>query len=595
MERETNQKNLVDTANFIARPFSRELYRFLLQPGVERLLGIRRLNELYRRVSALDKKFPSSGLVTFAEAVLQSLNIKWEIKDSDLEQLRKIEGPVVLLANHPFGGIEAIFLVLLLEKIRPDYRIMANFMLSQIPEIKDKLILVDPFQNESSAKNNTTALKETLRWLSKGQMLGIFPSGEVAAWDWKTGKIQEPSWSPHIGRILMRAPAAVVPVYFAGHNSLGFHLAGLVHKRLRTSLLIREFVNPATQRIIYRIGKPIPVEKIQSFTDPEALTKYLQSKTYILAPTTSSRFKLSLLGRRFSKQQPIAPPRPQEEIENALLLLSKENCIYRQGEWELWKFGASGNHILIQEIGRLREVAFRQVQEGSGKSRDLDVFDEQYEHLLLWNTQQKEIIGAYRLWAYYPQKRETSPIHYLPSLFRFQPAFYRELAPFLELGRAFVTPAYQKNYNALLLLWKGIGRYLLQNPEIKYLIGAVSISNNYHPLVKDLIIRYLKQNHWEQNLAQWVKPQKPYRFLTPYGQSYYEALAIQNLTDLQELLAEIDAAENKIPILLKHYLRLGGKIVGFNIDPQFSDALDALLVVELSAVPQSMKAKFMPE
>jgi putative hemolysin len=368
-----------------------------------------------------------------------------------------------------------------------------------------------------------------------------------------------------------------------------------VHKRLRTSLLIREFVNPATQRITYRIGKPIPIDKIQSFTDPEVLTKYLQSKTYILAPTISSKFRLPLLRRRFSKQQPIALPARQEEIENALGLLPTEDCIYRQGEWELWKFRARRNHILVQEIGRLREVAFRQVHEGSGKPRDLDIFDEQYDHLLLWNTQQKEIIGAYRLWAYYPQKQESLPAHYLPSLFRLQPAFYTHLAPFLELGRAFVAPAYQKNYNALMLLWKGIGRYLLQNPEIKYLIGAVSISDNYHPLVKDLIISYLKQNHWEPNLAKFVTPQKPYRFPASYGQSYYEALAIQSLSDLQNLLAEIDAAENKIPILLKHYLRLGGKIVGFNIDTQFGNAIDALLAVELSAIPQAMKAKFMLE
>ncbi|MCS6904634.1 MAG: GNAT family N-acyltransferase [Bacteroidia bacterium] len=597
MRRNTERKVLVDTSLLISHTLPRELYRYLLQPGIERLLGIKRLNTLYENIKNLtfyDGSKEGTAALSFAESVLQSLNIRWQITQSDIALLRQLEGPVVVLANHPFGGIEAIFLFLLLEKVWSDFRIMANFMLSQIPEVKNKLILVDPFQKSDSAHKNIFALKETLGWLQKGGVLGMFPSGQVAAFDWKTGKIQEPSWSPHIGRILMSVPATVVPVYFVGHNSLFFHLAGLVHKRLRTSLLIREFVNPATSAITYQIGKPVLKEKIRSFKDPYALTQYLQSKTYLLAPKPSKKLFLpKLISSKEKKLEPIANPVAQEVIVEAINTLPSTARLYRHHEWEVWIFQANRTNPLLKEIGRLREIAYRQVGEGTGKSLDLDDYDDFYEQLFLWNCQTREIVGAYRLFTYSAQKDEPLPRHYLSTLFHIQSEFYSSLSPFLELGRSFIVPAYQKNYNALLLLWKGIGQYLKQNSQIRYLIGAVSIPNHYHPLIKDFIVYYLQQYHGQKTWSKWVVPKNPYRAQTRYGSQYYQNLAIQDLQELQNILAEIDSAEHKIPILLKHYLKLGGKILGFNIDPDFNNALDVFLVVEIENIPASIQAKFM--
>jgi putative hemolysin len=239
---------------------------------------------------------------------------------------------------------------------------------------------------------------------------------------------------------------------------------------------------------------------------------------------------------------------------------------------------------VLQEIGRLREITFRAVGEGTGKSKDLDQFDQTYLHLFVWNHARQEVVGAYRI-AATDQVRSL----YTATLFHVNPEFVDRLGPALELGRSFVRIEYQRAFAPLLLLWKGIGKFVARNPRYKTLFGPVSISNQYSAPARALMMSFLERYASLPSLKHLVLPRRTMR--TP--EDVLAPLKTLAVDDLATAVSDVEAGGAGVPVLLRHYLKLGGKLLSFSVDHNFSNALDGLIVVDLTQTEPRLLERYL--
>ena len=560
--------------------------------ALERVLLFDQLNALYHETLHLQDSRH------FLEKLLEALRIQYRVSPEDLARIPP-EGPLVVTSNHPFGAIEGIILASILRSVRSDVKLMANSLLGSIPELQDLFLLVDPFGRETSTYANVRALRETLNWLKGGAVLVAFPAGEVSHIDFQSRQVTDPEWSGTIARIIRATGAGALPVCFSGANGLAFQVLGLVHPRLRTALLPHEFLNKRDKTIPVRIGSPIPFNRLAAFKTGHELMAYLRNRTYALGgndkPPHQPLELLSQFRIRKTTQEPIAPPLPSQQLKEEIENLPPSQCLMASGELVVFYARATQIPQTLQEIGRLREISFRAAGEGSGKSCDLDEYDSAYIHLFIWNRRTCELVGGYRLGP----TDEILPAAglqglYTSSLFNFRAGFQQRIACALEMGRSFVRPEFQRRLGALPLLWKGIGRFVLKNPEYRILFGAVSISNRYRPLSRHLMVSFLRSHRYLSSLSGMVKARTPFR---PAGGGNLARQTIElvgnDLDELSTIISDIESNGAGIPTLLKHYLKLGGRILGFNVDPSFSHVVDALILVDLTQTDPKILGRFM--
>ena len=545
--------------------------------AIEQLLALNKLEKIYASACHEPDK------LSFLGKVLEEFRVGCRVDSGDLARI-PAEGPTVVVANHPFGGIEGIVLAHQLLKIRPDVKIMANHLLSRIPELRDVFIFVDPFEGKDSIRANLKPLKEAIRWVQGGGLLAVFPAGEVAHLDLKSRSVIDPEWSRVVARIVAKTEASVVPAYFDGSNGHLFQVMGLVHPRLRTAMLPRELLNKADKRIDLKLGGPISPKQLAEFEDTEALTAYLRWRTYSLGPVSRKMVKGAKADRSLRKptlQKP-AKALDREAVAADVAGLDPKRTLVKSGNYRVIHASKEMIPALIHEIGRLREITFREVGEGTGKALDLDEFDEYYTHLVLWNDAKEELVGAYRLGRSDEIVKAHGPSGlYTSTLFRYKPAWFQHLGSSLELGRSFIRKEYQRSYSSLLLLWKGIGAFIVQNPQYRYIFGPVSVSNNYQPLSRLLMVDYVSINH-SSDLSWLVKPRKPARLKFRKGMNY--RAFVENMPGpegLSEVISDIEGQDMGVPVLLRHYLSLSAKAAGWNVDPDFGQALDCLMLVDL--------------
>jgi putative hemolysin len=552
---------------------------------VQRCLGLPELEELYRFVRAARQ-----GSEPYVSALLRELGVTWSILPLDLERIPK-SGGVLVIANHPFGMIEGVVMSGLLQQFRSDTRVMANSLLARFPEVAEGLILVDPFGGGQSVTSNGRGLREALAWLKNGGMLGVFPAGEVASLHIPQWHVTDPDWNQSIARLAILANVPVLPVFFEGRNGVPFQLAGLVHPRLRTALLVREFLNKRHKILHIRVGNLIPPRKLRDFATDRERIEYLRRKTYVLAnrkdPKKARPFLLQLPARtgraESSRQARIVDPTDSVLMEQEIAALGGDALLDMQGDNAVYISNANRIPNIVREIGRLRELTYRATGEGTGRAIDLDNFDSYYLHLFTWNRTYREIVGAYRLGqSDLILKNIGRRGFYTSTLFSYKRAFLDRLTPALEMGRSFVRPEHQKSYAALLLLWRGIGAYIAANPKYSVLFGPVSISNEYHPGSKQLIVKFLKEYCCAGDLTRLVRARSPFRARPVIGWDIGSGTgAVWDIEELSALIADIETDRKGVPVLLRQYLKLGGKLVSFNVDSAFSNTLDGLIVVNL--------------
>jgi putative hemolysin len=583
-----SDNKLVDLKRHIAGPVAGRFVQMVEQP-LEKMLALSALNHMYDCVQQ-----PEEGEVFFGKCI-DFLNIQVNVKDSDLQKI-PASGPLMVVSNHPFGALDGIVLGWLLNRVRSDVKIIGNYFLHQIPEMQPYIIPVDPFQTQNSVKRNLGPMKQALTWLRSGGVIGMFPAGEVAHWDISARRVTDPPWSHHAAALIQHTRAAVVPLYFSGRNSLVFQIVGMLHSRLRTAMLPRELFKKQSGEIKLTIGRPVSFSSIGHLTSRDALTRYLRLHTYLLgrrgAAASPKRRRFVPICHKPVSSAPLIDAVPAEQLTREINCLPAERFLLQHGGMHVYEAASDEIPLVLREIGRLREKAFRCVGEGTGLPCDLDVFDNYYRHIFLWDTRGMRIAGAYRI-------GHTDDIlaHagrkglYTSTLFNLKQGFFDSLGPALELGRSFICPDYQKQYNALLTLWKGIGRYLVCNPQYTTLFGPVSISNDYQRVSKDLMIRFLRRTRSHSDLSRSVTARNPVR-MSPF-RVFPESIEDLTFENISAIISDLEHDGKGMPVLLRHYLKLHAAIIDFNIDPSFSRVMDGLLMVDLLKTDARLLKRFL--
>ncbi len=401
-----------------------------------------------------------------------------------------------------------------------------------------------------------------------------------------------------MGTLVRLSKATVVPVYFHGRNSIWFQIASLMHPLLGTALLPREMAGQSGRAIKVLIGKPRAWHKLPHLRSDDDLADYLRRQTYFLANRMGQRRILPLPPRikHRKRMQKIIPPVAAADLAAEVAALPPAQELARHGAFSVHLARAAQIPNLLREIGRLREITFREAGEGTGRALDLDLFDDYYRHLFLWHRKNREVAGAYRLGltdrimaTYGPQGLYTN------TLFRFQPQLLRALgADAIELGRSFVCRRYQRHPASLFLLWRGIGSFILDNPRYRRLFGPVSISRDYQRISRELMVYFLRQTKIDRDLARYVSPRRPVRLHTIRGLRPEDLPTGGNdIESVSVLISELEEDGKGLPILLKHYLKLEARLLSFNRDKDFSDVIDGLIILDLTRTDARMVARVM--
>ena len=548
-----------------------------------KVLKISTLNKIYDHNKHLED-------VTFLNGVLDELQIKFEIPEEDLKRLPK-DGAYITISNHPLGGIDGILLLKLMLEREPNFKIIANFLLHRIVPLKKYIMPVNPFENHKDAKSSVVGIKETLRHLSDGKPLGIFPAGEVSTY--RDGKlVVDKPWEEGALKLIRKAKVPVVPIYFHAKNSKLFYWLSKIDDTLRTAKLPSELLTQKDRVIKVRIGKPISVNEQNEIESFEEYSEFLRKKTYMLANPFEKDHKLldpANLKIPKAPKKIVTAANESSMIAEVDALRNSNSRLLQSKNYEVFFARAKAVPNILHEIGRLREITFREVGEGTNESIDLDKFDQYYHHMFLWDDETKKIAGAYRMGLgseIYPKYGLEG--FYLNDLFRFEPELHDMMHKSIEMGRAFIIKEYQQKPMPLFLLWKGIIHTTLRYPEHKYLLGGVSISNQFSDFSKSLMIEFMKSNYYDPYIAQYIHPKKAYKVkLKDADKDFIFDEAESDLNKFDKIIDELEPGNLRLPVLIKKYIKQNARVVAFNVDPLFNNAIDGLMYIRIADIPES--------
>lgn len=581
------------TAKEVAKAINAEKYGVLGTFAgwlLMKALKISTLNNIYSRHK--DEKG-----IDFLNSVIDEFQIKFEVPEEDLKRLPK-EGPYITISNHPLGGVDGILLLKLMLDRQPDFRVIANFLLHRIEPLKPFIMPVNPFESHKD-KSSVIGLKETFRHLSDGHPLGMFPAGEVSTY--KDGKVVvDRPWEEGAIKVIRKAQVPVVPIYFHAKNSRFFYFLSRISDTLRTAKLPSELLTQKDRVIKVRIGKPISVAEQNEHESLEAYTDFLRKKTYMLANAFEKEPPFLSTNNLKIQQKPkkIVDAVAQEKMLAEVQALRKTDArLTHSKNYEVFLTEASKIPNILHEIGRLREITFRAVGEGTNESLDLDRYDKYYHHMFLWDEEAQCIAGAYRMGLGLDIfKKHGISGFYLHELFRFEPELFDMMSKSIEMGRAFIVGEYQQKPMPLFLLWKGIVHCTLRYPDHKFLIGGVSISNQFSNFSKSLMIEFMKSHYYDPYVAQYVSPKKEFKVkLKDADKDFVFNEAEADLNKFDKIIDEIEPGSLRLPVLIKKYIKQNARVIAFNVDPLFNNAIDGLMYIRIADLPESTVKPVMEE
>ncbi|WP_075340315.1 GNAT family N-acyltransferase [Tenacibaculum agarivorans] len=548
-----------------------------------KILRISTANKVYNKHKHLND-------LPFLKGLLDEFQIEFEIPEEDFKRIPK-EGPFITISNHPLGGIDGILLLRLLVEHRPDYKIIANFLLHRIEPLKPYVMPVNPFETHKDAKSSVAGIKNALLHLREGKPLGIFPAGEVSTY--RDGKLMvDKEWEEGAVKLIKKAKVPVIPIYFHAKNSRLFYVLSRISDTLRTAKLPSELLSQKNRVIKVRIGKPISVKDQDNYKETPAFYEFLRKKTYMLANPfeknqkliSTEKLKLPKKAKKISSQR-----NPELFVKEIDGLRDKGKRLLESKSYEVFFTEAKEIPNVLHEIGRLREITFREIGEGSNNSIDLDKFDKYYHHLILWDNNSQKLVGAYRMGIGKGIfKRYGINGFYVHSLFKIEPELYPMMENTIEMGRAFIIKDYQQKPMPLFLLWKGIIHITLRYPKHKYLMGGVSISNQFSDFSKSLMIEFMKSHYYDPYVAQYIHPKKEFKVKLKDGDKDFVFDATQSdMNKFDKVIDEIEPGALRIPVLIKKYVKQNARLVAFNVDPKFNNAVDGLMYIKVADIPES--------
>ncbi|MCW5517806.1 lysophospholipid acyltransferase family protein [Muriicola sp. Z0-33] len=583
------------TAKEVAKAINLDRYGFLgtfMGWFLMKITKISSINRFYNKHKHLEG-------VAFLEAILEHYEIDFEIPQDDFRRLPK-DGAYITISNHPLGGIDGVLLLKLMLQQRSDFKIIANFLLHRIAPIAPYIMPVNPFEERKDVKSSIAGFKSAIEHIKEGHPLGIFPAGEVSTY--KDGKlIVDRPWEEAAIKLIRKANVPVVPIYFHAKNSPLFYRLSKINDIFRTAKLPSEITSQRNRAIKVRIGQPISVENQKEQETLEEFTELLRIKTYMLAHAYEKERLIDQIPTSLKIPKPpkkIASAVRTEVIQGEIEKLREKDCRLLQSKnYEVFLAQKKDMPFILNEIGRQREVTFRAIGEGTNNAIDLDRFDDYYHHLFLWDDAEKAIVGAYRM----GMGSEIFEKHgidgfYLQDLFGFEPELYGMMRQSIEMGRAYIVKEYQQKPMPLFLLWKGIVHTTLRHPEHKYLIGGVSISNQFSNFSKSLMIEFMKSNYWDPYVAQYIRPKKEFKVkLNDADKEFVFDETEADLNKFDKLIEEVEPGSLRLPVLIKKYIKQNAKVVAFNVDPLFNNSVDGLMYIKIADLPESTVKPVMEE
>jgi len=571
-------------------PFSRAAVR-VARPLLDRMFALGTLRELYRRA-----QLESSG--AFATRALNALKISTEIDDAALVRVPP-GGPLVVVSNHPHGALDGLVLADAIARVRPDLKVLANRLLGRIPELRELCLFVDPFGGCNANARSRGGLRAAQRWLADGHALVAFPAGEVAHVTGPAGRRTDSPWALTVERLAAAAGATVVPVFIDGHNSALFYAAGHVHSALRTLLLPRELVRQQGRRVRVHLGEPFRAAPAPAPESGQCVVSRARREVDRLGASSNNGAQL---GGTAIDVRPLAEPPGRSgaskawysdnDVANEIDQLPASACLVESGRFSVFCAAASDIPCTLDEIGRLREVTYRAVGEGTGRTSDLDRFDAFYTHLFVWDRDARLLAGAYRIGNVQRivSERGVEGL-YTRHLFRYDERLIAGLGPSVELGRSWIRAEYQKHSNALLMLWRGIGRLVVERQGVRVLFGPVSISARYSDASRRLLQAFLVRNCLDAPRSAVVKA-----LHSPVGRLARDASPLpvpRTIDETDSQVARLESDGKGMPVLLRQYLKLNARLLGLSLDPEFGDALDALMMVDLADVNPAVLTRYL--
>ncbi len=516
----------------------------------------------------------------FLDQLLNHFNFSYTINSNEIKNI-PAEGRILIVANHPIGTLDGLALLKLVRSVRPDVRIVANRLLSFMEPLQSVFLEVDVLGKRKTFKK--AAYQSMQAALENEEAVVIFPAGEVSRLT--PQGVRDGQWQSGFIKLARKTHSPVLPIHINASNSALFYAVSMLYKPLSTLLLVEEMFNKPGQQIAFTIGEPIPS---QAFNKDQLSSKELSQRCRKHVQNLAKKNKKAL----FPVTTTIAHPGNSKAIKKELFQ-SERLGETKDGKF-IFLYQFQDDSPVMHEIARLRELTFRTVEEGTGLDKDFDGYDRYYRHLVLWDNQDVEIVGSYRI----GEGRSIMQSYgiegfYTHTLFDLNPAFQAYLPYSIELGRSFIQPRYW-GQRSLDYLWYGIGAYLRQNPEVKYLFGPVSISNAYPLQAKEVIISFYKQQF---GCAEGLATAKAPFVISKAAEDFAKHEFSQDYkTSFAILNRELKKLGVKVPVLYKQYVELchenGCHFIDFNIDKNFSDCIDSLIMVELDKIVPHKRQRY---
>lgn len=496
-------------------------------------------------------------------------NINLNLSEEDLKKIPKT-GAFITISNRPLGIIEEYFLAKALFLIRKDIAFLNNHFLEEN----------SPFY-KTHIENNTSISISNL--LEQGKGVCLFPVGNVSQFQIGSKGFTDSKWDKVILKQIYKLEVPIIPIYIDTEKNNTLKMLSSISPKIYSKKLLSDIVSVKGIKANLIIGKPINKNKF-SFNNYNHFGQFLKAKLYVLG----SKLRIDIFYKPQIKQKEIVEAIEPNLIDQELNAIADINMIGEQDNFQIFIAKAKKIPLTIQEIGRLREETFRKVGEGTNNHLDLDEYDLHYLHLFLYDKHAKKIVGAYRIGdGKYIMNTIGRKGFYSHSLFKLKKGFNHILEHSIELGRSFVVEEYQNKRLPLFLLWNGIMYYLNNHKKIHYMLGPVSINNTYSNVSKSILIKYIMKYHWDEELAKQITPKQAFK-PNFNGLDYKVLIECTNneVKSLEHIIEDIDPLHNRVPVLLKKYFAQNGKIIGFNVDPEFNDALDGFMITNIKDIPK---------
>lgn len=512
----------------------------------------------------------------FIDAVLDYFDFDYSVNSNEVENIPPF-GRVVIIANHPLGALDALSLLKLVSTVRKDVKIIANDFLAGFEAIQNQIIYIDNFKSTQQKSN----IKKVYDALNNEEAVIIFPAGVVSRISPKG--IKDGKWYKGFIKFAKNTNSPILPILIDAKNSKTFYTVSALNKTFSTILLSDEMFKQQSKKINFKVGELIANEHI---------TPVGISRDYL--PTLYKNHLYSLKNDKsfFVTQKAIAHPEDRKELKSAL---KSATTLGKTADGKsILLYDYAPDSIVLKELGRLREISFRKVGEGVNKKRDIDKFDKYYQHIIVWDEEELEIVGAYRVGnsdLIYPKYGVDG--FYTSTLYKFHEGMEHYLTNSIELGRSFVQPKYWGT-RALDYLWYGIGAYLHANPNIKYMFGPVSISPTYPKVAKDLLV-FFYSNYFRAS-GSYVTPNLPFAYSTD-AEELLDMFSLEDYRgDFKILKSTLTNLGITVPTLYKQYSDLceegGVQFLGFNIDVDFNDSVDGFIMTDVSKVKEAQRNRY---